>query len=39
MKNAFPFNLLKGLMISGFTMMLYKHLSPILKGVKGDYTR
>ena len=37
--NAFPFNLLKGLVISGFTMMLYKHLSPILKGVKGDYTK
>lgn len=37
--NAFPFNLLKGLVIGGFTMLLYKHLSPILKGVKGDHTR
>ncbi|MCD7888562.1 MAG: ECF transporter S component [Oscillospiraceae bacterium] len=30
--NAFPFNLLKGLVIGVFTMMIYKHLSPILKG-------
>ena len=37
--NAFPFNLLKGLVIGGFTMLLYKHLSPILKGVKGDHAR
>lgn len=33
--NALPFNFLKGLVISGFTMLFYKHLSPILKGVKG----
>ena len=37
--NAFPFNLLKGLVIGVFTMLLYKHLSPILKGVKGDHAR
>ena len=30
--NAFPFNLLKGLCISGITMLIYKKLSPILKG-------
>lgn len=30
--NAFPFNLLKGLVIGGFTMLLYKHLTPVLKG-------
>lgn len=30
--NAFPFNLLKGLVISVFTMMIYKRLTPILKG-------
>lgn len=30
--NAFPFNLLKGLVISIFTLMIYKHLTPILKG-------
>lgn len=32
--NAFPFNLLKGLVISFFTMLIYKRLSPILKGAK-----
>lgn len=30
--NAFPFNLLKGLVISGFTMLVYKRLRPVLKG-------
>ena len=30
--NAFPFNLLKGIGISIATMLLYKRLSPILKG-------
>lgn len=30
--NAFPFNLLKGLVISVITMVIYKRLSPILKG-------
>ena len=32
--NALPFNLLKGLIISGFCMLVYKRLSPILKGTK-----
>ncbi|MDD3410008.1 MAG: ECF transporter S component [Eubacteriales bacterium] len=32
--NAFPFNLLKGLVISLCTMVVYKKLSPILKGRK-----
>ena len=31
--NAFPFNLLKGLGISFITMLIYKKLSPILKGL------
>ena len=30
--NAFPFNLLKGLVIGVFTMLIYKKLTPILKG-------
>ena len=30
--NAFPFNLLKGLVIGIFTMIVYKRLSPVLKG-------
>ena len=30
--NAFPFNLLKGLAIGGFTMITYKQIRPILKG-------
>ena len=30
--NAFPFNLLKGLVIGGVTMLTYKQLTPILKG-------
>ena len=30
--NAFPFNLLKGLVIGIFTMLIYKKLSPVLKG-------
>ena len=30
--NAIPFNLLKGLMISLVTMLIYKPLTPILKG-------
>lgn len=30
--NAFPFNLLKGLAISVITMLLYKRLTPVLKG-------
>lgn len=32
--NAFPFNLLKGLVISVFTILVYKRLSPILKGTR-----
>lgn len=32
--NAFPFNLLKGAVISLCTMAVYKRLSPILKGTK-----
>ncbi|MDO4288482.1 MAG: ECF transporter S component [Eubacterium sp.] len=32
--NAFPFNLLKGLIIGIFTMLVYKKLSPVLKGMK-----
>ena len=27
-----PFNILKGLLVSAVTMLLYKHISPILKG-------
>ena len=30
--NAFPFNLLKGLVLSVFTLLIYKKLSPIFKG-------
>ena len=30
--NAFPFNLLKGLVIGAFTIMVYKRLVPVLKG-------
>ena len=30
--NALPFNLLKGLAISAVTLLIYKKLSPILKG-------
>ena len=30
--NAFPFNLLKGLVISGVTMLVYKRLNPVLTG-------
>ncbi len=30
--NALPFNILKGLIIGGITMMLYRKLAPILKG-------
>lgn len=30
--NALPFNILKGLVIGGFTMLIYKRLAPILKG-------
>ena len=26
-----PFNILKGLLVSAVTMLLYKHISPILK--------
>ena len=29
--NAFPFNLLKGLVIGALTMLVYKRLTPILK--------
>ena len=29
--NAFPFNLLKGLVIGALTMLVYKRLRPILK--------
>ena len=32
--NAFPFNLLKGIGISIVTMLLYKRLTPILKGIQ-----
>ena len=32
--NALPFNLLKGLAISAFCMLVYKRLSPILKGTE-----
>lgn len=32
--NAFPFNLIKGLAIGAFTMLIYKKLTPILKGVQ-----
>ena len=31
--NAFPFNFLKGLVISSVTMLVYKRLRPVLKGV------
>ena len=34
--NALPFNILKGLVIDGFTMLTYKRLTPILKG-RGSY--
>lgn len=30
--NAFPFNMLKGLAIGVITMMVYKKLTPVLKG-------
>ena len=30
--NALPFNILKGLVIGGIAMMIYKKLTPILKG-------
>ena len=30
--NAFPFNLLKGLLITAFTMLVYKRIRPLLKG-------
>ena len=30
--NALPFNILKGLIIRAITMMIYKKLTPILKG-------
>ena len=30
--NAFPFNVLKGLVITAVTMLIYKKLRPILKG-------
>lgn len=32
--NAFPFNLLKGLLIGAFTMLVYKRLTPVLKGIR-----
>lgn len=32
--NAFPFNLLKGLVIGVITMLIYKRLTPVLKGNK-----
>lgn len=32
--NVFPFNVLKGLVIGIFTMMVYKRLTPVLKGVR-----
>ena len=30
--NAFPFNVLKGLVITAFTMFVYKRIRPLLKG-------
>ena len=30
--NAFPFNFLKGLVITAFTMLVYKRIRPLLKG-------
>lgn len=30
--NAFPFNMIKGLVISAITMVIYKKLTPVLKG-------
>ena len=30
--NAFPFNVMKGLVITAVTMLVYKKLSPVLKG-------
>ncbi len=30
--NAFPFNLIKGLLITAFTMLIYKRIRPLLKG-------
>lgn len=30
--NAFPFNMIKGLVISAITMIIYKKLTPVLKG-------
>ena len=30
--NALPFNILKGLVIGAITIMIYKKLTPILKG-------
>ena len=30
--NVLPFNILKGLIIGAITMMIYKKLTPILKG-------
>ncbi len=32
--NAFPFNMLKGLLIGILTMLVYKRLTPLLKGTK-----
>lgn len=32
--NVLPFNILKGLVIGGFTMLTYKRFTPILKGVR-----
>lgn len=32
--NAFPFNFLKGLVIGLFTMLVYKKLAPLLKGLR-----
>ncbi len=31
--NALPFNIIKGLVIGAFTMIIYKKLTPILKGL------
>lgn len=33
--NALPFNIIKGLVISVFTMLVYRKLTPVLKGMKG----
>jgi riboflavin transporter FmnP len=29
-----PFNIIKGILVSVITLLLYKHISPILKGTR-----